>query len=173
MQINLTDNGCLTLMLSDDELSAMGLTFEQLDRRDPRTRRMLRTLLQVARRRCGFTPDGALSVEAMPTADGCLLLITPLPPNSTAPAAYRVANEDALLQIAAAWRQTTHPWGQSSSLYRTADGFRLILYGVPPFGALTECADPTDEGESYIAEHGTAWFVGDALPQLHRRTDLQ
>lgn len=166
MQIDLTDNGCLTLMLSDDELSAMGLSFEQLDRHDPKTRRMLRTVLQVARRRCGFVPQGALSVEALPTADGCLLLITPLVQEADSPRIYHVPNEDALLQIAAAWRLPAHPWGQSSSLYRTADGFRLILYGVPPFAALTECASLTDEGESFVAEHGHALCIGDALPRL-------
>ncbi|MBE6757171.1 MAG: adaptor protein MecA [Ruminococcaceae bacterium] len=166
MQIEITDNGCLTLMLSDDELSAMGLCFEQLDRRDAATRRMLRTLLQIARRRTGFSPEGPLSVEALPTADGCLLLVTPLAPCNDKPLTYRIPDENALLQIAAAWPHKAHPWGQSSSLYRTADGFRLILYGVAPFAALAECADRTDEQESYIAEHGTPWFVGDALPQL-------
>lgn len=169
MQIDLTDNGCLALMLSDDELSAMGLCFEQLDRRDAATRRMLRTLLQIAHRRVGFTPEGALSVEALPTADGCLLLVTPLTPHSEKPLVFRIPDENALLQIAAAWSYDAHPWGQSSSLYRTDDGFRLILYGTPPFGALTECAEVTDEHEAFIAEHGTPWFVGDALPQLCKR----
>lgn len=168
MQIEFTDNGCLTLLLSDDELSAMGLCFEQLDRRDAATRRMLRTLLQVAHRRVGFTPEGALSVEALPTVGGCLLLITPLVPCGDKPLVYRVPDENALLQIAAAWPHKAHPLGQSSSLYRTADGFRLILYGVSPFGALTECAAQTDEHAAYVAEHGTPWFVGDALPQLGR-----
>ncbi len=173
MQIDLTDNGCLALMLSDDELSAMGLCFEQLDRRDAATRRMLRTMLQIAHRRVGFSAEGALSVEALPTADGCLLLVTPLPPRAAKPLTFRIPDEDALLQIAAAWPHDVHAWGQSSSLYRTDDGFRLILYGTPPFGALNECAEVTDEQESYVAEHGAAWFVGDALPQLHRQVIIR
>lgn len=169
MQIDLTDNGCLTLILSDDELSAMGLCFEQLDRRDAATRRMLRTLLQIAHRQIGFSPEGALSVEALPTADGCLLLVTPLIPHGKEPLVFHVPDENALLQIAAAWPHGAHMWGQSSSLYRTDDGFRLILYGIAPFGALTECAEPCDEHEAFVAEHGTPWFIGDALPQLCRR----
>ena len=168
MQIEFTDNGCLALILSDEELSAMGLSFERLDRHDAATRRLLRTLLQIARRRVGFSPEGALSVEALPTADGCLLLVTPLAAHTSQPLVFRIPDENALLQIAAAWPHKTHPRGESSSLYRTADGFRLILYGSPPFGALTECGEPTDEHEAYVAEHGTPWLVGDALPQLHR-----
>ncbi len=168
MQIDLTDNGCLAFMLSDDELSAMGLCFEQLDQRDAATRRMLRTLLQIAHRRVGFTSEGALSVEALPTADGCLLLVTPLTPHDDKPLVFRIPDENALLQVAAAWPHDTHPWGQSSSLYRTDDGFRLILYGTPPFGALTECGELTDEHAAFVAEHGTPWLIGDALPQLHR-----
>ena len=170
MQIEVTDSGCLTLILSDAELSSMGLSFEQLDSRDPKTRRLLRTLLQVARRRAGFTPDGAVSVEALPLQGGCLLLLTPRPVNRDAPSAFFIADEDALLQIAAAWQQSTHPWGQSSSLYRAANGFWLLLYGIPPFSALLECAIPAAEGEPYIMEHGVPWFVGDALPQLYSRT---
>lgn len=168
MQIDLTDNGCLALLLSDDELSAMGLSFERLDRRDAATRRMLRTLLQIARRRVGFSPEGALSVEALPTENGCLLLVTPLTPPAAEALVFRIPDENALLQIAAAWPHNAHPWGENSSLYRTADGFRLILYGTAPFGALTECAEPTDEHEAHVAEHGTPWFIGNALPQLRR-----
>lgn len=173
MQINFTDNGCLTMLLSDDELSAMGLSFTALDRRDPKTQRMLRTLLQVAHRRVGFSPRGALSVEALPTVGGCLLLVTPLGGTQGVPAVFHIADEDALLQIASAWQQPAHPSGESSSLYRTEDGFRLVLYGVTPFAALNECARPTAEEAAFVAEHGHAWFIGDALPQLFLRTHSQ
>ncbi len=151
----------------------MGLSFYSLDRHDPKTQRMLRTLLQVARRRVGFAPKGALSVEALPTADGCLLLVTPQSAVTRAPAVFHIADEDALLQIAAAWKHPTHPCDESSSLYRTADGFRLVLYGVPPFAALDECARPTDETEAFVAEHGIPWLIGDALPQLFLQTHSQ
>lgn len=171
MQVNVTDNGCLALLLSDDELTAMGLSFDRLHSHDPKTQRMLRTVLQVARRRVGFAPKGAYSVEALPTADGCLLLVTPQ--EACAPSVFHIADEDALLQIAAAWQQPTHGEGESSSLYRTADGFRLILCGVPPFAALAECARPTTETEAFVAEHGDAWLTCDALPQLFLRIRSQ
>lgn len=171
MQVNLTDNGCLALLLSDDELASMGLTFDTLDRRDPKTQRMLRTLLQVARRRVGFAPNGAVAVEALPTANGCLLLVTPQGDRTAT--VFHIADENALLQIAAAWRHPAHACGEHSALYRTADGFRLVLHGVPPFAALTECAALTTETEAYVAEHGESWFLENALPQLFLRTQSQ
>ena len=164
----MTDNGCLALLLSDDELAAMGLSFDTLDRRDPKTQRLLRTLLQVARRRVGFAPKGAVAVEALPTADGCLLLVTPQGDHT--PAVFHIADENALLQIAAAWKRPAHSCGERSALYRTADGFRLVLCGVPPFAALAECADLTNEAEAFVAEHGDIWFRDNALPQLYLRT---
>ncbi len=173
MQVNLTDNGCLTLLLSNVELASMGLSFETLHPHDAKTQRMLRTLLQVARRRIGFAPKGALSVEALPTADGCLLLVTPQGEELCVPAVFHIADENALLQIAAAWQRPSHPCGERSSLYRMADGFRLVLYGVAPFAALDECARPACENEAFAAEHGVPWFIGDALPQLFLRTRSQ
>lgn len=176
VQIDLSDSGCLTLLLSDDELANLGLSFEELDYQSPKTRRMLRALLQLARRETGYTPQGALLVEALPLEGGCLLLVTPdsarrTMPEAVGPAAFFVAEADALLQIATAWPRGPHPLGESSSLYRGEDGFLLILYGGAEAPVLFECAEPLDDGEgaaAWAAEHGTPLFIGDALPRLRR-----
>lgn len=178
MQIDLSDSGCLTLLLSDEELAALGLSFEELDYDNPQTRRMLHSLLQLARQETGCPLNGTLVVEALPLEGGCLLLVTPeetpLLDEHTAPAVFWIADVDALLQLAAAWPHTAHPFGASSSLYRLAtddDAFLLVLYGGEEAEALYECAEPVADGlaaAAWAAEHGDALFIGDALPHLHR-----
>ena len=173
--MDLSGNGCLTLLLSDEELSGLGLSFEELDYQSPKTRRMLHTLLQLARRETGYAPEGALLIEALPLEGGCLLLVTPEGshplPEAEAPVVFFVADGDALLQIAAAWPAGPHPLGEGSSLYRGEEGFWLILYGGAGSPALFECAEELADGEgaaAFAAEHGTPLFIGDALPRLRR-----
>ena len=45
MQIESAPGGGLTLLLSDGELAALGLSFEELDGDSPATRRLLQELL--------------------------------------------------------------------------------------------------------------------------------
>lgn len=179
MQIDLSDSGCLTLLLSDEELRSLGLSFEELDDQSPKTQRMLRALLKLARRETGYAPRGALLVEALPLEGGCLLLVTPEEsersrPSATPPAAFFVAEADALLQLAAAWDPAAHTLWQSSSLYRAKGGFWLLLYGGGDAPALYECAEPVADGAAaaaWVAEHGDPIFIGDALPRLHQAVE--
>ena len=178
MQIELSDSGCLSLLLSNEELASLGVSFEELDYQNLKTRRLLHTLLRIARQRVGYQPLGALTVEALPLDGGCLLLVTPenaapVTAVHTAPAVFSVPDANALLQIAAAWPHPTHPLGESSSLYRGSDGFWLIVYGGVTAPILSECATPVATGTSavaFTAEHGTAVFIGDALPRLRQCT---
>lgn len=179
MQIDLSDSGCLTLLLSDDELASLGLSFEELDYQSPQTRRMLHALLQLARRETGYAPEGALLIEALPLDGGCLLLVTPervAPPTGEwgTPTVFLIKGEDALLQIAAAWPSAGHRLGEGSSLYRiqtvpcgsdpsetaapetatpadAASCFCLILYGSGDAPVLYECAEPVADGMAAAA----------------------
>lgn len=177
MQIDLSESGCLTLLLSDDELAALGFSFEELDDQSPKTHRLLRALLQLARNETGYLPPGALLVEALPLDGGCLLLVTPdsarpQPVAHAAPTAFFVKQEDALLQIAAAWPDAVHPLGEGSSLYRAENGFWLILYGDATASVLYECAEPVADGAAtvaWVAEHAVPVFIADALPRLRRQ----
>lgn len=177
MQIDLSGNGCLTLLLTDEELSALGLSFEELDYDNLRTRHMVHSLLQLARQETGCPLNGALLVEALPLEGGCLFLVTPenaaALESGVAPTVFWIADADALLQLAAAWPHAAHPFGAGSSLYRLADGnaFLLVLYGGEEAEVLYECAEPVADGlaaAAWAAEHGDALFIGDALPHLHR-----
>ncbi|MBO5798034.1 MAG: adaptor protein MecA [Clostridia bacterium] len=178
MQMECSGNGCLSLILSEEELARLGLSFEELDQQNPKTRRMLRTLLQLARRRTGFAPKGALLVEALPLEGGCLLLVSPkdpILPAAASPTVFWVADGDALLQIAAGG-PLTHPLGEGSSLYRGQEGFWLILYGGATAPVLLECGQELADGATaaaYAAEHGEPLFIGDALPRLRRLTDCE
>ena len=49
MKMELLENGCLKIVLSNDELEEMGLTFERLDYRNMETQRTIQRLLQIAR----------------------------------------------------------------------------------------------------------------------------
>lgn len=175
MRIDLSESGCLTLVLSDEELAALDLSFDELDYQCPKTRRMLRSLLQLAQRELGFLPEGALLIEALPLDGGCLLLVSPdegsLPPEHDGPAVFFVAEENALLQIAAAVHEDAHPLGESSSLYRGEDGFWLVVYGERVAPIIYECAAASLNGAAaaaFAAEHGVPIFIGDALPRLRR-----
>ena len=178
MQMDQSGSGSLTLLLSDEELAAFGLCFEDLDYRSPRTRRVVQALLRLARREIGYTPEGALLVEALPLEGGCLFLVTPeaaasSPPPGREPAVFRLPDGEALLQLAAAWRVPAHPIGESSSLYRSGEGFYLVLYGVEAAPVLYECGEALGEGHvlaALAAEHGTPLFIGDALPRLYAQT---
>ena len=178
MQMELSDSGCLSLLLSNQELASMGVSFEELDYQNLKTRRLLHTLLRIARQRVGFQPPGALLVEALPLDGGCLLLVTPENATPTmetpaAPTVFWVQDTNALLQIAAAWPRPIHPLGESSSLYHGEGGFWLVLYGGATAPILSECATPVATGTgaaAFAAEHGTAVFIGDALPRLRQCT---
>ena len=170
MQIELFDSGCLTMLVSDEELEALGVSFAELDGETPETRRTVHALLQMAREQVGYLPHGAVLIEALPLHGGCLLLISPdtdeEPP--VTPAVFFVADDDALLQIAAAWRGRQHGFGEGSSLYRADNGYWLMIYGdIPP--AVEECAERISHGAkvaAWVAEHALPLFVGDAFPRM-------
>ena len=56
MRMELTDNGCLKILLSEEDLEGLGLTFERLDYDDPATRDAMKLLLAAAQRETGFDP---------------------------------------------------------------------------------------------------------------------
>lgn len=77
MKMELLENGCLKIVLSDEELRDMGLSFEKLDYRNLETQRAIQQLLLTAARKPVSRHNGDLTVEAIPLENGCLLLLTP------------------------------------------------------------------------------------------------
>lgn len=166
MQIDFSDGGCLSVMVSDEELASMGMSFEKLDWHDPETRNVLHTLLQVAKHEVGYIPYGTVLVEALPLEGGCLFLITPEDTKTPdAPEIFRIPDAETLLQLAAAIGRDTPP----GSLYRTENGYWLTVKGHAP-QAVYECAEPIYDRHMAcrVTEYGTVIFAKDALWRLKK-----
>lgn len=175
MQIDLSGNGCLTLLLSDEELASLGLCFEEMDYNTPQTQHMLHALLQLARQETGCPLAGALTIEALPLEGGCLLLITPEDDEPPAlPTVWQLFDADALLQLAAAWPDAPSTLRENSALYRLHDharSFVLVMYGSAQPPLVAEYGRRIGQGlgaAAWAAEHGDPLFIADALPRLHR-----
>ena len=182
MHMERLGNGCLTILLSDQELSGMGVSFGSLDYQEPETRQALQSLLTAAREEAGLPPEKHMLVEALPVEDGCLLLITPMPRRRQIrmrrmekPRVLSVADTDNLLRLAAGLHKTVGhlPPLLASSLYRFEGGYRLVIYPsrTPSqvWHLLSEFGQAAGEGETavaFTAEHGTVITIGDALERL-------
>lgn len=191
VKMELLENGCLKIVLTNEELGEMGLTFERLDYRNAETQRAIQQLLLIARQETGFRHSGDLTVEAIPLEEGCLLLLTPSAirrrirmKKAVGPYIYRVADIDGLFRLAESWNRLqtqSRPDAEEpgisaagSSLYRLDDAFGLVLYPAMPLpreaGALLqEFAQPVGEGDAsaaFTAEHGQPLAIGDALHRL-------
>ncbi len=183
MRMERLENGCLKIILSEQELSERRLSFSLLDYRDAATRQALAQLLKEAQQRTGFHTTGALLVEAVPLDDGCLLLVTPEPTRSrlrirrvAGPFVYAVADADSLLDLARGWRREPQNARSlfSSSLYREGERYWLVVYPATAFSKRTRRLLETfsagwREGEAaaaFVAEHHTPVLIGNALPTL-------
>lgn len=171
----------MTILLSDSELSEMGVSFQQLSVARPQTRRALQTVIRAARERAGLSAR-RVRVEAIPTGEGCMLLITPLPARRVLrirrlekPLVYAVASTDDLLALAKSLRRrgTLPPALTASSLYRAQEGYRLILYAARPAAwlprMLGEYARLIGQGQLAAAlteEHAIPLVLGHALDAL-------
>lgn len=182
MKMDLLENGCLKILLTEEDLQAYGLTFEGLDYDKEGTRSALQHLLEEAKHKTGFDSSGSLLVEALPVDGGCLLLLTPAAGKrhvrlrrTVGPYIYELDTADAVLQLAQSMGdQAALPPSCGSSLYQFGEGYRLVLYPGAPLPRraghlLHEFARAAGEGEAaaaYTAEHGRSIAVGDALGRL-------
>lgn len=182
MRMERLENGCLTILLSDQEMSGMGVSFSSLDYQEPATRQALESLLTTAQEQAGLPPEKHMLVEALPVEAGCLLLITPLPHRRQIrmrrmekPRVYAITDTDNLLRLGEGLSHTVGhlPPLLASSLYRFDTGYQLVVYPsrTPPqlWNLLSEFGRPTGEGETavaFVTEHGTAVVLGNALERL-------
>ena len=189
MKMELLESGCLKIVLSNEDLEEMGLTFDRLDYRNAETQRAIQRLLLLARQETGFHHNGDLTVEAIPLEDGCLLLLTPAyarrrvrMKKAVGPYIYRVPDIDGLFRLAENWNRLQAQRGDApertltagSSLYQLGGAYGLVLYPAMPLtkeasALLQEFAQPAGEGDAaaaVAAEHGQPLAIGDALPRL-------
>ncbi len=178
--MELLDNGCLKILLTEDDLRAFHLTFEDMDYSNDNTRNILHQLLETAHEETGFDPNGSLVIEALPVDGGCLLLLTPVSSKrrvrmkrAIGPFVYELEDADTVLRFARSVYGHTPPMC-GSSLYQFDNRYRLVLYPGQALSKemthmLNEFAHLAGEGDAaaaFTAEHGASISVGDALGQL-------
>ncbi len=164
--------GSLRVWLSAQDMVRFGLEFQSLSADNAPTRAAVTKLLEVAGKRTPLVGEG-LTVEAVPVADGCVLLFTPHrrlpPPRMPLPQLFSLQSADDLLDFGRALRGVSEL--PAASLYGWGDTYRLVVYaGIGAPGAirrlLSEYAIRLGEGTALAAfteEHGTPIAVGDAL----------
>lgn len=178
--MDLLENGCLKILLTEDDLKDFHLTFEDLDYNNDKTRAAMHQLLEAARRETGFDSSGSLIIEALPVDGGCMLLLTPTGGKRhvrmkrvVGPYIFELDDADTVLRLAKSVGGHTPPMF-GSSLYRFDKRYRLVLYPGAPLtremgNLLGEFARPAGEGDvaaAYTAEHGESIAVGDALSRI-------
>ena len=183
MRMERMENGCLKIVLSEQELAERRLSFSLLDYHNADTRRALEQLLQEAKTRTGFYAPGALLIEALPLDDGCLLLITPESSRprlrirrAPGPVVYHIDDANCLLALAKSWhRDPANGRGlAASSLYRESAGYRLVVYPGITFSkrarrlleVFSSCWQEGEAAAAFVAEHDTPLVIGNALPTL-------
>ncbi len=178
MKMEPLKGGCLKIWLSGTDMHHWGLRFESMSAEDTATRRAIHRLIHIARQREALRAEEGLTVEALPTDEGCLLLFTPqrlfVPLRSPKPIIYALYSGDDLLELGdrlCRWDSRILP---AAALYGWGPSYRLIVYADPaPAPALhrllNEYAQPVATGyaaAAYTEEHGTPLIATQALQRL-------
>lgn len=145
MQISHTAGGALRVLLSDSDLSRFGTDFAALREGDPQTNAVIRRILRAVFEKETLPQKTALTVEAVPTDGGCLLLITPHAPAADAVYTVTVADDSELLQLKDALRTRLSDRIVSTVLYRTPTAFCVAVY----------CERLCDDINAVLHEFGT------------------
>ncbi len=167
MQVDHSKGG-IRILLSDRDLKRFGTDFAALREKDERTVRIIRRILHTVCAKHPFPAQTILTVEALPTVDGCFLLVTPQLSATIRIYSVSLPDGETFLSLAAAWnrlRQTIY----ASSLYTYQDAYRLLIYGClseSALGLLQEFAEDIQTGHTAAArvqEYGTPVCIGSAL----------
>ena len=178
VKIEALNNGCLRIWLSSKELARFGVTVETMEGESQTTRRMLNQLVEAAIRQEGQRCAPALA-EAIPVADGCVLLLTPRRRAVGGGLVLRLRNLEALYSLAERWCAAG---GTScTSLYELDEEYRLIVNAagrlpLPLRRLLCAYGDPLGYGAAAVAaveEHGRLLCAGHALETLLRLPSVE
>lgn len=128
MQISHTAGGALRVLLSDNDLSRFGTDFAALREGDPQTKAVIRRILRAVFDKEALPNETALTVEAIPTDGGCLLLITPHTHANQNVYTVTVADDSTLLQLKEAIHTRLSDCFISVIAYRLSVGYGIVLY---------------------------------------------
>ena len=182
MKINRLNNDKIRILLSHRELEAFGIVLESIGPDDPATQEWIGLLLEAAERHTGFYPeDGHLYVEAVPTGEGCAVVLSKTAleteqskPSVLSPVVFLFENgADLAAGARRLYRQYAHRIYQSA-LYQNGSEYLLVLRPLDQRSMessllLSEYGTPIAEGElsaAVIDEHCTPLYPSDALEHL-------
>jgi hypothetical protein len=172
MHLDWIEGGAVRVLISEQELKLFGTDFQSLKENDARSKIIIRRILRVVGKRAGLTVGTAMTVEAAPVKDGCLLLITPryTPKQDDV---YIFQTEDteklvSLLQAAEKWQKPLSP-----AVYRDKNKFFLVArekdpLQVAPLGEFVSLSAKGNIAAALVAEHTDFLGVGkQAIPLIH------
>ena len=140
MKIDTTEKDHLEFRLDSKDLSELNITFEALDYSNIETRRVVWTLIDIARKEldADFDPTGRLLVEVFPDGrqGGCRLCITSLPQTRRSitivatqtftPHIFEFSSADDLIDMAKQIKKLPIT-SDDGELYKSNDKYRLII----------------------------------------------
>lgn len=150
VQISHTAGGALRVLLSDSDLSRFGTDFAALREGDPQTKAIIRRILHTVFEKEPLPQETALTVEAVPTDGGCLLLITPHTRAADNVYTVTITDENAVLQLKDVLRTRVSEQIISAVLYRSLTGVSVVVY----------CERLSDDVKAFLHEYGTVHTGG-------------
>ena len=180
MTIKKLSSDKVRITLNQEELAAFDIEWDRFGPDDEPTQELLLQLLDSAWESTGFCPeDGQLYIEALPNAEGCVLILSKSHENDSdkslcAPVVFQFRQIQDLLSGA---KQLFHHYPHRilhSSLYRCADGCLLLIRPLDQISQestllLAEYGTLLARGElasAIIQEHCTPLIRNDALERL-------
>ena len=186
MDFSLIGPDKLKVDLTAQDLTELGLCYDELDHKNERTRAVLVELIALGRAAAGFSPQGAkLYIEIYPRQDGgCVIYYTKLSSGQldsggsflpgVAPVVFAFEDPGTLLRAGAQAHALYRHRILKSCLYARARQYRLIIYPLDLGGGvcvsfLREYARLVGEGSvlaAHIEEHWQLLAGENALEQL-------
>ncbi len=174
VKIEPIDGKNVKIWMTQHDMRGWGLCFDDMNGRDRATNAAVSKLLTVMQKQVGIRLKGAITVEAVRTDDGCVLLFSShertVLSDRPLPQIYAIRSVDGLLAMRAPLsRFAVLP---AASLYGWGEEYRLIVYPTELsdcIRALTEWCERVGEGAvaaAFADEYGSAITVGNALHRL-------
>lgn len=172
MNIELTDEKCIFVELTGDDLESFGITYEQFEFRDEKIRSILKNILREAKSQTNteICFNSNIRIELLPgIPDGCVIIFTPLSVPDKTFRIFEADNFDDILDCAKALY--TQNKKIKSSLYRDNDCFRLVVHHSNENAITVLCEfltelDCDELEESRTAEYMTCLIDENALEIL-------